>query len=201
MSAYRELLIGCGHKRDKRIDPQYLKPLGLNHSWRGIVETLDMFVECRPDYVCNLQRVPWRALRTANDESCQSETALPDDTYDEVHAYEVLEHLGRQGDYRAFFAHFSEVWRILKAGGYLCATVPSRYCAWLWGDPGHTRAILPETLVFLTQPNYDAQQGHTSMSDYRRDYRADFDLVLTLDDHQTHTFVLRAVKPSRVTLS
>lgn len=52
--------------------------------------------------------------------------------------------------------------------------------------------------MFLNQPQYDAQAGKTSMSDYRRDYRADFDIVGTFDDHTTHKFVLQAVKPSRV---
>jgi SAM-dependent methyltransferase len=206
MSEYRELLIGCGHQRDKRLDPRDAAPLSHPpaenlRTWRGVLETLDLFIECRPDWVCNLQRLPWAAQRVQEDESCQAAVMLEDDTYDEVHAYEVLEHLGRQGDYHSFFAHFSEIWRILKPGGYLCATVPAFHSRWAWGDPGHTRVILPESLVFLTQPNYDAQQGRTAMSDYRRDYRADFDLVRTSEDLHTHRFVLRAVKPSRVTLS
>lgn len=206
MSDYRELLIGCGHTRDKRVDPrdfgpaQHPPPQDLR-AWRGCLETLDLFIECRPDWVGNLQRVPWAAVRVGEDESCQTDRVLPDDTYDEIHAYEVLEHVGRQGDYRSFFSHFSEVWRILKPGGYLCATVPSRYSEWLWGDPGHTRAILPCMLVFLNQPTYEHQQGRTAMSDYRRDFRADFNIVGSRDDHQTHTFVLQAVKPSRVTLT
>lgn len=200
---YRELLLGCGHSRDKRIDPRDFmpqqKPLPPDlRIWRGQLDTLDYMLECRPDYVCNLQRVPWQVHDLCD--PSELPTVLGESSYDEVHAYEVLEHLGRQGDYRSFFSHFSEVWRILKPGGYLCATCPSRFSQWLWGDPGHCRAVLPCSLVFLNQPQYDAQRGATSMSDYRRDYRADFDIVGTSDDHTTHKFVLQAVKPSRVSL-
>lgn len=205
MTGYRELLIGCGHSREKRLDPrEFLHWTGEAadlRQWRGGCESLDYMIECRPDLVCNLQRVPWSVLRRVGHEWLELGEVLEDSAYDEVHAYEVLEHLGQQGDYRSFFSTFSEIWRVLKPGGYLCATVPSRYSPWLWGDPGHTRAILPASLVFLNQPNYDAQQGKTSMSDYRREYRADFDITGSVDDHTTHKFVLQCVKPSRVTLS
>jgi hypothetical protein len=198
---YRELLLGCGHSREKRLDPRdfmpQIRPTPPDlRTWRGPVETLDVELNCRPDFVCNLHRVPWQVSRVCD--PCELPTVLDESSYDELHAYEVLEHLGRQGDYRSFFGHFSEIWRVLKPGGYLCATCPSRFSQWLWGDPGHTRAILPCSLVFLNQPQYDIQRGATSMSDYRSDYRADFDIVGTSDDHATHKFVLQAVKPSRV---
>lgn len=200
---YRELLLGCGHSRDKRLDPREFLPNQAVapedfRTWRGQLDTLDYELSCRPDFVCNLHRVPWQVSRLCD--PCELPTVLDESSYDELHAYEVLEHLGRQGDFRAFFAHFSEIWRVLKPGGYLCATCPSRYSEWLWGDPGHTRAILPSSLVFLSQPQYDTQRGQTSMSDYRREYRADFDIIVRLDDHHTHKFVLQAVKPSRVSL-
>lgn len=204
MTEYRELLIGCGHSREKRLDPREFRPhTGAAvqlRQWRGRLEALDYMIECRPDLVCDLQRMPWSVVRREGDAWLELGTVLEESVYDEVHAYEVLEHFGRQGDYRNFFATFSEIWRVLKPGGYLCATVPSRYSQWLWGDPGHTRVILPASLVFLHQPNYDAQQGKTSMSDYRRVYRADFDITGTFDDHELHRFVLQCVKPSRLTL-
>lgn len=202
---YRELLIGCGHSRAKRLDPRDFEP-GVAPSnlrtWRGPLETLDYMVECRPDWVCNLNRIPWQVARFSDTaDFVELPEVLPESVYDEVHAYEVLEHLGRQGDYRSFFDTFSEIWRILKPGGYLLGTCPSRFSQWLWGDPGHTRAILPASLVFLSQPAYDLQCGQTSMSDYRREYRADFDILACPDNHETHSFYLRAVKPSRITLT
>jgi SAM-dependent methyltransferase len=109
----------------------------------------------------------------------------------------VLEHLGRQGDYRLFFETFSEAWRILKPGGFLCATVPGRKSLWVWSDPGHTRVIFPPTLLFLDQHNYATQEGRTTMSDYRRVYQADFETIFSHDNGETHQFILQAVKPSR----
>jgi SAM-dependent methyltransferase len=189
---YRNLLLGCGHARDKRLEPTLFfgrkSALDLANEWRrprewvGELQTLDYESPCKPDIVWNLNTLPW---------------PLKDDHYDEVHAYEVLEHLGRQGDYRAFFETFAEVWRVLRPGGFLCATVPSRKSMWLWGDPGHTRAILPCTLVFLDQQSYIDQQGRTSMSDYRRLYQADFQTLWAHENNDTHQFVLQAVKPSR----
>lgn len=139
-----ELLLGCGHRRDKRV----VAP-GTTTDWQQLV-TLDHNQACQPDLLCDLQQVPWAAIPGGSDvHSPLLPMILSSDTYDEVHAYEVLEHVGRQGDARAFFDTFSELWRILKPGGMVCATVPSRYSPWLWGDPGHTRAILRESLVFL----------------------------------------------------
>jgi hypothetical protein len=186
---YRNLLVGCGHARDKRFEPAAYEPGKRRRQtipeWRGTLVTLDYESPCKPDIVWDLEKVPW----------CPAQ--LPSDTYDEIHAYEVLEHLGALGEYQSFFAHFSEIWRLLKPGGYLCATVPSRESVWLLGDPGHRRAILPCTLIFLSQRAYVMQEGRTTMTDYRRVYRADFDCLHTYDDGATHQFILQAVKPSR----
>jgi SAM-dependent methyltransferase len=116
---------------------------------------------------------------------------------DEIHAYDVLEHCGRQGDYHFFFAQFADFWRVLKPGGLVCATVPRPDSPWAWGDPSHTRIIPVEALVFLCQPEYAAQVGKTAMSDFRSIYKADFDVVYTLQHEHQAEFVLSAVKPSR----
>lgn len=196
MTTYRELLVGCGHNRDKRIEPYLFAPdlvtfAEIRRAWRGEVETIDCNPNCKPDMVWDLNKTPWCRL---GDEGAYP---LAESVYDEIHAYEVLEHLGQQGDFHAFFATFSEIWRLLKPGGFLAATCPSRYCEWLWGDPGHTRAILPASLVFLNQQHYTEQLGQTSMSGYGHVYQADFDILLSHDNRTSHQFVLRAVKPSR----
>jgi SAM-dependent methyltransferase len=188
--AYRNLLIGCGHSRDKRIEPTQHMPggqLAARKEWRGTLETLDFDSPCEPTYVWDLNKTPWRP----------NEKVLPANHYDEIHAYEVLEHLGAQGHYHSFFQLFAEIWRVLKPGGFLCGTCPSRYSQWLWGDPGHRRAILPATLTFLNQQAYTDQKGITAMTDYRRYYRADFEILWSYDNRAVHQFVLQAVKPSR----
>lgn len=194
MSDFRELLLGCGHSRVKK-----LASVDGNPHWRGL-ETLDRNDSCNPDYVCDLNGCNW-LIELGEDECGRDRTQLIfSDWFDEVHAYEILEHLGSQGDAESFFAHFSEIWRILKPDGYLYATVPSRFSPWLWGDPSHRRAILPESLVFLDQSEYIRQldgPAKTPMSDFRSIYSADFRLIRSLDNRTTHEFILQAVKPSR----
>ena len=121
-----------------------------------------------------------------------------DSSFDEIHAYEVLEHLGQQGDYKLFFAQFSEFYRILKPNGYMLATCPSRHSVWAWGDPSHTRIVQPESLVFLSQPMYTHNVGKNSMSDFRYIFKDDFEIMFTEDDKDTFRFIIQAIKPSRI---
>lgn len=172
-----ELLLGSGQRHDRLI-----RPPGRPEGWTQL-HTLDINPDHKPDTEWDLERLPW---------------PFPDNTFDEVHAYEILEHIGRQGDYRSYFAHFEEIWRILKPGGWLCGTSPSHKSPWLWGDPGHTRTISRETFIFLSQREYEKQvdNGRTPMTDYRFCYRGDFewnDSWLN-DEGQKFIFVARAVK-------
>src|SRR5207253_648488 len=96
------------------------------------------------------------------------------ESFDEIHAYEVLEHLGGQGNWRFFFAEFTEYHRILAPHGSLYAAVPAWNSFWAWGDPSHKRIINEGTLSFLSQEEYAKQVGKTAMSDFRFCYRVDF---------------------------
>jgi SAM-dependent methyltransferase len=171
----RELLIGCGNRREKRMDPTK------RFKWHDLT-TLDHDPNCGADIVHDLEDLPW---------------PIDDDSFDECHAYCVLEHLGRQGDWRSFFAHFGEIYRILKPGGHLFAVVPSRNDKWLWGDPSHTRVIQPESLVFLDQQQYRDQVGKTPMTDFRHTWKGDFETVGGRDDGADFYFALKAHKPAR----
>lgn len=131
-----------------------------------------------------------------------------DDTFAEIHAYEVLEHTHQQGDWRGFFAQFQDFWRILQPGGTLHATCPTWDDMWAWGDPGHTRVIQPESLTFLHQPAYTREcvPGGSPRTDYRPWFTADFDIGWMNLNSETgrppasgFAFILRAVKPSRIT--
>lgn len=191
--AYRELLLGCGHKRDKLmgLDP------GTRPEWHNLT-TLDCYPECEPDWLWNLNNVPWRG--PIKDDNSISPAKIPDDYFDEVHAYEVLEHIGHQGNVQEFFEHFGEIYRILKPGGHLFATCPARQSPWLWGDPSHRRVIQQETLIFLDQSQYTRQQGKTAMSDFRHIWKGDFKVIASQDNNVNHIFCLQAVKPSRISV-
>lgn len=166
----RELLIGAGKSRKKRVRFSEVGPDF------GDVTTLDMMGDVDVTHDLNVLPLPF-----------------PDNEFDEIHAYEVLEHCGRQGDWRFFFAQFMEFWRILKPGGYFCATVPMWDSPWAWGDPGHTRIISKDMLGFLDQEHYK-QVGETSCTDYRDVWKGNFEPIgFKESDHQL-AFVLRAVK-------
>ena len=116
-----ELLIGCGNSREKRVyDNIIVKP-----EWNELV-TLDIDPMCNPDVTHDLDVLPY---------------PFEDNTFDEIHAYEVLEHCGHQGDWIFFFQQFTELWRILKPKGVLVGSCPNWDSPWAWGDPGHRRII------------------------------------------------------------
>lgn len=167
-----ELLIGCGNRREK-----VLHRPG-KEEWTDLV-TLDIDPRAKPDVLHDLDVLPY---------------PFEDDQFSEIHASEVLEHCGRQGDWRFFFGQFYEFWRILKPGGVLCASCPSVTSRWAWGDPGHTRVIQPESLIFLSQKNYEAEVGKTAMTDYRHVWSGDFEIAFQQDDGESFQFVLVAVK-------
>lgn len=169
-----ELLIGCGNNRRKKLAED-------NWEWSALT-TMDHDPNCGADILHDLESLPW---------------PIDDCSFDEVHAYCVLEHLGRQGDYRSFFALFGEIWRVLKPGGMLVAVCPSRLSKWAWGDPSHTRLIQPESLVFLSQEQYAKQVGKTAMTDFRWLWKGDFETVWFEDDGDDFKFALTAHKPAR----
>ena len=172
-----ELLIGCGSIRIKKL------AYDGRADWAELV-TLDMNRDHAPDVVHDLADLP---------------LPFADGIFDEIHAYDVLEHVGAQGDWRFFFAQWADFWRLLKPDGLFFGVSPHPTSPWAWADPGHTRLICPESFVFLSQAQYAAQVGVTPMTDYRFCYGGDFEAVHLLHHRETgqHEFVLRAIKPAR----
>ncbi len=166
-----ELLIGCGASREKRIG------VAGEAGWKHLV-TLDIDPEKGPDVVHDLNVLP---------------LPLDENRFDEIHAYEVLEHVGKQGDWRFFFAQFDDFWRVLKPNGLFFATVPAADSVWAWGDPGHTRIVSRAALTFLCRKFYN-QVGITSMTDYRPYFVGDWDLLSSETANGEHRFVLKAIK-------
>jgi len=165
-----DILLGCGNSKVRLLSP-------IRKEWDGLI-TVDIDPGSKPDKVWDLNKVP---------------LPFSDNYADEIHVYNVLEHIGSQGDFRFFFAQFEDFWRILKPGGFLCACVPDSQNVWTWGDPGHTRVINNGTISFLSQDAY-IDLGKTARTDYRWCYKGNFSSVLCENDGNTFYFVLKAIK-------
>lgn len=184
--AIRELVLGCGANPQKFI----FSPLSESPAFEN-PHTNDINGEHHPDTIWDLNALPW---------------PWEDNSFEEIHAYNILEHLGTLGDYKSFFAHFEEMHRILKPGGYICGISVDFDSMHIWGDPGHTRAITRQMLsFFLSREQYELQAGKTSMTDYRFCYHADFEYMPLqgdiIGDREHHAdsfvFLLKAFKPVR----
>lgn len=172
-----ELLLGCGSNRDKKL---WLD--GTSKVWTKLT-TLDFSADHNPDVVHDLEVLP---------------LPFPDNSFDEIHAYDVMEHIGKQGDWRFFFNQWSDIWRMLKPDGVFCGISPHWSSAWAWSDPGHSRIVSAESFIFLDQDNY-RQIGQTPMTDYRFCYKADMQLIWhKVADSKQFYYILRAIKPSRI---
>jgi Cyclopropane fatty acid synthase and related methyltransferases len=165
-----ELLLGCGNSRDKRI-----KHGDIQAEWKALT-TLDIDPACKPDVVWDMNVLPY---------------PFADGQFDEIHAYESLEHCGRQGDWQFFFAQFGELWRILKPGGLLCGTVPAWDSPWAWADPGHVRVLPKQSFYLLHRPLYDEEVGKTTLSDYRAYLKGSFTPLAFNEGEDRLGFVLR----------
>jgi SAM-dependent methyltransferase len=168
-----ELLLGCGNNKAKQITfPE------IPTRWTDLI-TLDFDDSCSPDVVHDL-----------------TDTELPfeDNQFDEIHAYEVLEHTGTVGDFRFFFRQFEEFHRILKPDGWLIGSCPNWDSVWSFGDPGHTRVLSPSMLQFLSQEQYEKQVGKTAMTDYRFCYTANYELTSFTEYDENWAFAMRTIK-------
>ena len=172
--SHRVLLLGCGAARRRMVEVD-----GRRDYSNCELVSLDINPDHKPDVVHDLNAVPW---------------PFEDNSFDEINAWEVLEHIGQQGDYEGFFAHFYEAWRILKPGGVLAATVPKWDSEWAWADPSHRRVITPGSLTFLSQEEHKKQVGVTAMSDFRFCWQGDFRAVFTQYVGNHFVFALKAVK-------
>jgi len=147
-------LIGCGRDHSKRLHT------GEGAPWQGEVVKLDMNPACGADIVWDMAERP-----------------LPfgDAEFDEIHAYDCLEHWGAQGDWRSWFDEMAEYHRLLKPGGRMIITVPVG--ADYFADPGHTRFFNPNHFWFLNQAWYDeCFAKKMAVTDYRWYWKLNFDI-------------------------
>lgn len=164
----RSLLIGCGHSRVKQlyIDGQ--------KDWAGELTTMDVSPICGADIVFDMEDVA----------VVRCPMPFEDNTFDEIGAFNTMEHWGRQGDFRGWFHECSEYHRILKPGGLMFILVPIGGDA--LADPGHTRFFQQNWFAFLNQSFYDQNEvKQTCYSDYRWIWTLNFDIV-HMQEHGGH---------------
>lgn len=141
----RVLLLGCGHDRRKRLrnsdEPEEFVDCELT--------TVDINPGCGADVLFDLNQHP---------------LPFEDESFDEIHAYDVLEHFGGVGDWKSWFTEMDDYHRILKPGGTLNVIVP--YGVNLT-DPGHTRFFHENHFGFCTKEFYERQrEKKTAATDY-----------------------------------
>ena len=79
-----------------------------------------------------------------------------DNTFDEVRAIQVLEHIFN------FEFVMREVHRVLKVGGIFKVSVPMFPCRNAFAGGGHVRQFVPETFTIYTNPSYFQPRRHPS---------------------------------------
>ncbi len=175
---YNELLIGCGSRWEKDL---WVKG---HETWSNLV-ALDHNNDHKPHVIWDLMEMP---------------LPFADEVFDEIHAYEVLEHTGTQGDYRFFFTQFSEFYRLLKPGGIIVGSCPRPNTPSALADPSHSRIVQKENFIFLDQNEYTNRVGKTRFSDFRNIYKGDFSFEHYHENGDSWYFMLKAVKPSRISI-
>lgn len=161
------LVLGAGNSASQKLKvaatDEDVAAMGENFSdnFRD-VWTVDMDEAAKPRLLWDLTDFRW---------------PVPREYFDEIHAYEVLEHLTRQGEYEDFFALWRKIHDCLKPGGLVCASTPWWESLWVWQDPGHRMCYSQGLLIYLSQAEYQKQVGHSAMTDYRRVWPREYNLV------------------------
>lgn len=169
----KDLLMGCGYRKVKLVRVNNKNP-----EFDNLV-TLDINPNCKPDVLWDLRKHP---------------LPFPDNEFDEIHAYDVLEHLAYQGDHEFFFNEFNEYYRILKHKGAFCGSVPDNLSPTCFGDPSHKRVIINENFTFLDPEQYRIQLGTNKMSDFSDLCKCNFKRVMAEKSKNTFYFCLIAWK-------
>ncbi len=136
------LNLGCGMRRLTWENKKF--PEGTIH--------IDRCADAKPDRIWNL------------------DCGLPPEfvnNVDEIHAYHIVEHIGKMGETDMWFAFWAACWNALKPYGKMFVVCPHYLDESAMGDPGHTRLISPQSFIFLDRRTYARNHAQgTAMSPY-----------------------------------
>jgi hypothetical protein len=99
---------------------------------------VDLFPECQPDQVVDLEVVPW---------------PWKDNSAEKIVFNHSLEHLG--ADPRTFLAIMKELYRVCRADALILINVPHPRHDNFIGDPTHVRIISPDVLSLFSKRKND----------------------------------------------
>jgi len=108
--------------------------LGCGHNKMPGFVNVDMFSECEPDELHDLESIPW---------------PWETDSVNEVVFNHSLEHLG--GDARVFLKMIQELHRVCEKDCLIRITVPHPRHNNFINDPTHVRIITPELLMLFSR--------------------------------------------------
>jgi SAM-dependent methyltransferase len=103
--------------------------LGSGHKKQADAVNVDLVASTGPDIVHDLNQTPW---------------PLPDDQFDECHAYDVIEHLDN------IVTTMEEMHRVCRNGAIVRITVPHFSCANAFTDPTHRHYFSCFSLNYFT---------------------------------------------------
>src|SRR5665213_561124 len=104
-----------------------------NNKIAGYVN-VDMFPECNPDVVCDLEKLPW---------------IWETSSVNEVMFNHSLEHIG--GDPRVFLGIMQELYRVCANECVIHINVPHPRHDNFIGDPTHVRPVTPQMLALFSK--------------------------------------------------
>lgn len=154
------LLLGSGTSREKK-----LAIPGTPRNFDGCeLITIDMDPNCKPTILWDF------------DEHKGLPPHFDPDTIDEIHAYDSLEHWGKQGDWRGWFAEMEAYWKMLKVGGHFFIIVPTGEDRFT--DPGHTRFISTNYFHVMSERFYKERAARGEHGgDYRWYWKYNFNVL------------------------
>jgi hypothetical protein len=112
--------------------------MGCGHNKRPGYVNVDLFPECSPDLVCDLEVLPW---------------PWGDNSVDAVMFNHSLEHLGQSS--KVFLGMMKELYRVCRDGAEIEINVPHPRHDNFINDPTHVRIITPSLLNLFNREMND----------------------------------------------